>query len=85
MKSENLIRQFRQLNRITAEKLSTEIGWGPTRLRNYESGLRTPGLDECRCIIHALNRLGVACTLDQVFPPTTFVKNPTADDGKSAA
>ncbi|HDR1538576.1 TPA: helix-turn-helix transcriptional regulator [Pasteurella multocida] len=36
-------------------------------LGHYESGRRTPDLKTARKIVMALNRNGVACSLDDVF------------------
>ncbi|HDR1353508.1 TPA: helix-turn-helix transcriptional regulator [Pasteurella multocida] len=37
-------------------------------LGHYESGRRTPDLKTARKIVFALNKNGVACSLDDVFP-----------------
>lgn len=54
---------------MTQEQLAQVFGWRQSRLSNYETGLRQPGLNECRTIVETLNRLGRECTLDSVFPP----------------
>ena len=49
--------------------LATAIGWNTSRIGNYELGIRTPKLNECREIVSGLNKIGANCTLDDVFPP----------------
>lgn len=63
------IRETREHHQISQAALSTELGWGQSRLSNYETGIRTPDLDDSRLIVAALNKLGAVCTLDAVFPP----------------
>ncbi|HIH4156598.1 helix-turn-helix transcriptional regulator [Serratia marcescens] len=54
---------------LSQSLLANEIGWKRSRLSNYEIGLRSPSLDECRLIVETMNRLGCDCTLDSLFPP----------------
>ncbi|PJY97722.1 helix-turn-helix transcriptional regulator [Pseudomonas donghuensis] len=65
----NQIAALRKSAGIKQRELVARLGWTQTRLSNYESGHRTPGLSECRAITSALNDLGAKCTLDDVFPP----------------
>lgn len=65
----NRIAELRKNAGIKQRELVVRLGWTQTRLSNYESGLRTPGLSECRAITGALNDLGAECSLDDVFPP----------------
>ncbi|WP_445494398.1 helix-turn-helix transcriptional regulator [Pseudomonas sp. 8(2025)] len=69
----NLIAVYRDRAGIKQIALVAELGWTQTRLSNYEAGRRTAGLAECRSIVRALNRLGVICSLDDVFPPDAEV------------
>ena len=64
----NNISVERQKLGLSQTQFADELGWGRSRLSNYEANLRAPGLPECRVIIDALNRLGGECTLDSVFP-----------------
>lgn len=64
----NRIQEMRKSGSIQQGELSVELGWRQPRLGHYERGIRTPGLKESRQIVAALNRLGVSCTLDDVFP-----------------
>jgi len=66
----NRIAEQREKSRIKQIELVTALGWTQTRVSNYEAGRRTAGLAECRAIVDAFNRLGVKCTLDEIFPPT---------------
>ncbi|AWS78576.1 helix-turn-helix transcriptional regulator [Enterobacter hormaechei] len=64
----NNIAVERQKLGLSQSKLAHSLGWGRSRLSNYESNLREPGLSECRLIVETLNRLGAKCSLDSVFP-----------------
>lgn len=65
----NRISALRNRSGIKQTALAGALGWSQSRLSNYESGTRIPGLYECRAITVALNKLGTTCTLDDVFPP----------------
>lgn len=64
----NRIREIRESAEISQAELYRRLGWRQSRLANYESCNRTPGLNEAREIVAALNSLGVSCTLSDVFP-----------------
>jgi putative transcriptional regulator len=64
----NRIREVREKAEIKPAALYSHLGWSQSRLSNYENGHRTPGLDEARQLVAALNALGAACDLDAVFP-----------------
>lgn len=64
----NRIRTIREGAGILQVALYTELGWPQSRMSNYENGRRTPGLNDARLIVAALNKLGATCTLDDVFP-----------------
>lgn len=72
----NNIATIRKKLNLSSSELLAHLGWKGGRLRNYENGLRTPGLKECRSIVDALNHYGANCTLDDVFPP---LKNKSED------
>ncbi|MBA5202224.1 helix-turn-helix transcriptional regulator [Pectobacterium brasiliense] len=59
----------RQKLGLSQTQFAKVLGWGRSRLSNYEASLRDPGLIECRVIVETLNKLGGDCTLDSVFPP----------------
>ncbi|MDK1394819.1 helix-turn-helix transcriptional regulator [Pseudomonas protegens] len=65
----NRIAEHREKAGIRQRDLVVELGWTQTRISNYEAGRRNAGLSECRAIVRALNKLGAACSLDDVFPP----------------
>ncbi|EKN3571684.1 XRE family transcriptional regulator [Yersinia enterocolitica] len=64
----NNISIYRKNLKITQLELAKACQWSGSRLANYEVGLRTPGLKDCRIIVSALNELGAECVLDEVFP-----------------
>ncbi|EOY4447990.1 MULTISPECIES: helix-turn-helix transcriptional regulator [Proteus] len=53
---------------ISQAKLAAHLGWGQSRISNYELGIRTPSLCDCRSIVAAFNELGSNCSLDDLFP-----------------
>lgn len=65
----NKISTYRKQLGLSQRQLAVQLGWIQSRLANYEAGFRTPGLEECRKIVSAFNRLGASCVLDDVFPP----------------
>lgn len=65
----NHVRSIRKHAGITQAELRRALGWNQSRVANYESGLRRPGLSDARRIVAALNLLGARCSLDDVFPP----------------
>lgn len=75
----NNIAVERQKLGLSQSQLADALGWGRSRLSNYEADLREPGLSECRSIVETLNGLGAKCTLDSVFPINTALKT----EGKS--
>ena len=64
----NNLKHLRSSLRITQLELAQSIGMTQGAVAHYESGRRTPGLSDCRNIVRALNRLGVKCSLGEVFP-----------------
>lgn len=64
----NRIAEIREKAQIKQGDLISALGWTQSRVSNYESGRRVPGLAESRAIVCALNSLGAKCTLDDVFP-----------------
>ncbi|KHJ69706.1 XRE family transcriptional regulator [Pantoea rodasii] len=65
----NNLALVRKKTGITQLQLAKAIGWGPSRIANYESNIRTPSLANCRLILKGLEKLGFKHTLDEVFPP----------------
>lgn len=66
----NQIAAIRKRIGKTQAELAGAAGWRVSRIGNYELGLRTPGLSECRQIVAALNEIGADCSLEDVFPPS---------------
>lgn len=54
---------------VTQASLAKTVGLSQGAIAHYENERRKPGLDECRRIVDALNFIGAAVTLDDVFPP----------------
>ncbi|MFJ3259676.1 transcriptional regulator [Pseudomonas sp. NPDC086581] len=77
----NRIFEFRARQRIAQKTLAQDMGWKPDRLCRFETGRALLVLDDCRAIVGALNARGVACTLDDVFPPEPV----TSSDSSAAA
>lgn len=65
----NQIAEIRKSIGKSQAELAVTIGWSTSRIGNYELGIRTPKLNECREIVSGLNKIGANCTLDDVFPP----------------
>jgi putative transcriptional regulator len=64
----NRIREVREGAGVTQAALYRQLKWGQSRLANYETGARLPGLNDAREIVAALNLLGAKCGLADVFP-----------------
>lgn len=54
---------------LTQAILAGDVELTQSAIAHYENGRRSPGLDECRRIVRALNSYGARVTLDDVFPP----------------
>ncbi len=63
----NIAKGRKQLG-ISQAKLAGILGWGASRIANYESGIRAPSLSDCRLIVMAFQRQGLTCSLDDLFP-----------------
>ncbi|MFZ5935043.1 helix-turn-helix transcriptional regulator [Pseudomonas sp. HS6-2] len=71
----NNIRKIRKGAEISQAALRRALNWNQSRVANYEAGRRSPGLEEARKIVSALNSLGAVCGLDDVFPPPACDKS----------
>ncbi|EJG1632312.1 helix-turn-helix transcriptional regulator [Vibrio parahaemolyticus] len=49
------LKQFREEKGLSQRALATKCGWGPSRISNYESGIRSISLDDAETISNALN------------------------------
>lgn len=65
------LKRFREEAQITQLALADRVGITQGAIAHYENGRRTPGLNEARELVAALNALGASCDLDAVFPATT--------------
>lgn len=68
----NSIQKHREQAGVSQEQLGNRCGWGnksQSRISNYETGKRTPSLEDMRLIVSALNNSGVECSIDDLFPP----------------
>ncbi|GEA08513.1 hypothetical protein KUL42_32740 [Alteromonas sp. KUL42] len=75
----NNLKEFREKAQLTCNHLAALCNWKRgTRVSNYENEIRIPSLDDCRKIVFALNRKGVYCTLDMVFPPRSDIEEESA-------
>jgi putative transcriptional regulator len=68
----NNIKRLRESAGLTQKELAFASGFGSkqTRISNYETGARTPTIDEAYRIVAALNECGVSCVFHSVFPPS---------------
>lgn len=62
------LKQFREQAQVTQAALAERVGMTQGAIAHYENGRRTPGLNEARVLVAALNALGAECDLDAVFP-----------------
>lgn len=62
------LKMFREKAQITQSALADRVGITQGAIAHYENGRRTPGLNEARDLVAALNALGARCDLDAVFP-----------------
>lgn len=67
----NKIAQQRKKIGVSQAVLASAIGWGQSRIANYELNIRTPRLNDCRKIVEGLRKLGCQCSLDDFFPPSS--------------
>lgn len=65
----NKIATMRKQIGVSQACLAKTIGWGTSRLANYELCIRTPSLNDCRKIVTGLTKLGCICSIDDIFPP----------------
>jgi putative transcriptional regulator len=67
----NNLRKYREMAKLTQAQLGAVLDVGQGAVAHYEAGRRAIGLPECRLIVSAINKAGVRCTLDDVFPAET--------------
>ena len=65
----NNIKELRDQVGKTQSDLAAELGITQGAVAHYEKSRRKPGLDTCRKIASVINRWGVKCSINDVFPP----------------
>ena len=65
----NNIKELRDKAGKTQSDLAAELGITQGAVAHYEKSRRKPGLDTCRKIVSVINRWGVQCSINDVFPP----------------
>ncbi|HDT6076357.1 TPA: helix-turn-helix transcriptional regulator [Aeromonas hydrophila] len=65
----NNIRELRDRAGKTQSDLAAEIGLTQGAVAHYEKNRRDPKLATCRKITEVINRWGVQCSINDVFPP----------------
>lgn len=65
----NNIKVLRERAGKTQSDLATELGITQGAVAHYEKSRRIPRLDACRKIASVINRWGVNCSINDVFPP----------------
>lgn len=66
----NQLKHFREQANLTRGELALSVGLKTAgAVEHYEAGRRNPPLETARKIVFVLNKQGVDCTLDSVFPP----------------
>jgi len=65
----NKIAFFRKSVGLTQKKLANACDWrSQSRIAQYENEERTPNIEDCKKIAHALNEKGLHVTLEDIFP-----------------
>jgi len=62
---------------MSQRRFGAACGFGrksQARIGHYEAGRRSPSLDDARTVVATLNRLGVECDMDDVFPPSVVTR-----------
>ncbi|HDT4262249.1 TPA: helix-turn-helix transcriptional regulator [Enterobacter kobei] len=58
----NIAKQRKEIG-VSQAALASAIGWGQSRIANYELNIRTPSLSDCRSIVSADPRLWIVGAL----------------------
>ena len=64
----NRLAEFRKAANLTQAEAASLVNKTQGAFGHYESGLRKPSLRTAQEIIKVLNKCGVACSIDDVFP-----------------
>ena len=65
----NNIKVLRERAGKTQSDLAAELGITQGAVAHYEKSRRIPGFDTCRKIASVINRWGIDCSINDVFPP----------------
>jgi len=64
----NNLKKFREKAGLSQPALGASIGASSSCVSNYETGLRRPSLTSAQLTRDALNKHGVKCDVDDLFP-----------------
>lgn len=64
----NNLQKYRKKTKRSQSEFAKELGWGQSRIGNYEANVREPNISAAQKIVSKLNELGVSCSLEEVFP-----------------
>lgn len=67
-KDMNKLQKYRKKTKRSQAEFAKELGWGQSRIGNYEVNVREPNISAAQKIVSKLNELGVTCSLEEVFP-----------------
>ena len=67
----NNIKKYREELKLSQAEFAVACGFNSaSRIGNYETDIRSPRISDARKIVSTLNRLGISCGFDDVFPPS---------------
>ena len=83
---QNSLKTLRISTNLTQIQFAEKCGWpnGQGRIAHYETGRRTPGIDDARIIIAVFHSLHIPCSLDDLWPvanSATFVNQNNQPNG----
>lgn len=64
----NKLQEYRKKTKLSQAEFAKELGWGQSRIGNYEANVREPNISAAQKIVSKLNELGVTCSVNEVFP-----------------
>lgn len=63
----NIFREYRERFHVTQSQLADDLGVKQSAISNYEGGTRAPEIRIARRFVQLANRMGFACSLDDVY------------------
>ncbi|MEY0256270.1 helix-turn-helix domain-containing protein [Morganella morganii] len=66
----NQIQKYRKLAGIKQRDLAELAGVSASAISHYETGIRTPDIKTSKRLVSELSKLGISCSLDQLFGET---------------